>query len=927
MIKLAVKTLLFFIFVFSSVGLIGQYFPNPSFEGFPQPHIPPDGWEICTAGWSTPDVQPGNFGVYLPASDQSTYLGMTAREDYTWEDVHAVLNTPFSPDSCYTFNIDLAFIETVNFITMEPITLKIYGGDEACMKENLLWQSPAITNEDWLTYDFELHPTFEITDVVLEVAYLNYPPAYWGYLLMDNIVITTSPNVDLGLDTTLTLCQDDSLLLYPGPYISYLWSDGSTDSSLLIDTTGIYWVQVFNEYGCSATDSIEVIVEEYIEMESEMIDSTLVCQGQEIELYVEVINGAVPYTYYWQGLEDTLASVTIIADSTSFYYVLITDNCGNTLLDSVKLITLPAPEIDLGDNLIICEGDTAQISAGPGYSGYLWQNGSTDSLMIIEDPGWYWVTVTGVAGCTTTDSLWVEFYPPVPLDLGNDTLMCEFSSLTLNAGFGFENYLWQDGSTQPTYLVEATGIYWVTVTDENGCQGTDSIQVGISPAVNISLGPDTAVCNGETFNLSPGNGFASYLWQDGSDQANYTVTNAGTYWVMVTDINGCNGSDTVSIGIKPSPQFDLGPDTVVCEGVPFVLEPGQFASYLWQDNSTLAFYSVTISGTYSVTVTNNFNCASEDEVFVEVSNAEVNFINDTLICEGEEIILDAGSSNVSYLWQDNSIQQYFSVDTSGLYYVSVINEYGCEGYGEIGIIWQPLPVADLGGDQALCLGDTLVLSSVEGPYNYKWNGEIGNYFLEVTQGGTYELEVSNLCGGKLDQIYIEEFERRLINIGPDKVLLPGESIQLDAGDGFDSYVWQDGSANRYFTVNAESIDPEDPVYFVEAIEGPCISNDTAIIKLFKIKIPIAITPNGDGYNDIFRPFEDGWSGVSRHHITIFNRWGEKVWESDDFEKGWDGKRNGNYVAEGMYYWVLEVYYGPENIEQVINGTLTILGEN
>jgi gliding motility-associated-like protein len=60
-------------------------------------------------------------------------------------------------------------------------------------------------------------------------------------------------------------------------------------------------------------------------------------------------------------------------------------------------------------------------------------------------------------------------------------------------------------------------------------------------------------------------------------------------------------------------------------------------------------------------------------------------------------------------------------------------------------------------------------------------------------------------------------------------------------------------------------------------------------------------------------------------MTIYNRWGGKVWETNDFPSGWDGKQNGSYVADGTYFWVLEITYGPENLKQVLKGSVTVLG--
>ncbi|MCD4730468.1 MAG: hypothetical protein K8R74_07700, partial [Bacteroidales bacterium] len=527
-----------FFCLFLTLDGLSQYMPNPSFEGIPQPDVPPPGWAICTMGLSTPDVQPGNFGVYLPPSDGDTYLGMTAREDYTWEDVHTGLITPLSIDSCYIIKIDLAFQQYVATYNMQPITLNIYGHNTVCDKNNLLWQSPPILNEDWLTYEFLIHPALvDITDIVLE-AYYTSTPAYWGYILMDNIRIETTPNFDLGNDTTLTICEGDSLILDPGSgFVSYLWQDGSSEPTYLVDTTGLYWVQAFIEEGCSWTDSIYITIEEYIDLESELLDSTFVCEGQEVTIIAEILNGAPPYTFEWLGLPDTTAEVTVSADTTMYYYVLVTDQCGMSISDSIKLVVIENPEINLGNDTLICPDGTFELHAGAGYSQYLWQNGSGDSVLTVTQPGIYWVEVTSIFGCSAIDSITIDLFPAIPLNLGNDTILCIGESLLLEAGGEFMSYLWQDNSIDSMITVNTSGVYWVTVTDLNGCFATDSIDVSFLPLPEIDLGEDFTMCSDDEQYLTPGPGYVSYTWQDGDTSQIYTVTQTGLYWVTV--YNGC----------------------------------------------------------------------------------------------------------------------------------------------------------------------------------------------------------------------------------------------------------------------------------------------------------------------------------------------------------------------------------------------------
>ena len=902
-----------------------QWLPNPSFEGTPAPATAPPGWAICTPVWSTPDIQPGNFGVFLPASDGSTFLGMTAREDFTWEDVHTTLNIPLSADSCYTIKIDLAFQENVSVYNMSPITLRMYGSGNSCDKTNMIWQSPGVENEDWVTYSFVLQPEFDITDLTLEAYYIGNNP-YWGYMLMDNIRILKSPSLDLGNDTTLTLCEGEQLEINTGGgFVSYQWSTGSNDSVIFVDTTGYYWVNVLGNEGCDDTDTIFVEILEYEPMISQMIDSTYMCQGQQVLVTLEVENGAEPYSYQWVGLPDTTANVILSPDSTTTFYVNIIDKCGDTLTDQIKVIVLEGPEIGLPEQINICGGNDTTLNAGSGYFSYLWQDGSTDSTLTVTQPGLYWVQVVGPGGCQNSDSVFVSFYPPIETNLPTDTAICVDGSVLLNPGGGFTSYLWFDNSSGQTVTVSDPGIYWVTVSDQNGCSTTDSVHVNYSPAVVVNLGPDTTVCMGDNYNLSPGNGFVSYEWQNGANTSFYTITQSGTYWVYVTDIYGCSGSDTVNIQVQPSPALELGADTTICDGQILTLEPaGQYISYVWQDNSTLPFYTVTSSGLYMLTVTNIYNCATTDEIFVQVTSPEAAFGTDSLLCTGDTLLLDAGAGNDSYLWQDGSTGQYFEVVGAGVYSVDIIDQYGCLGSGEISITEKPKPSLDLGADQQLCVGELYTISAPSGDYTYYWNGVEGDNTYEVSSSGDVTLEISNECGNASDNITVSFAPVPLINLGEDQVLVEGQSITLNAGAGFDTYLWQDGSSGQFYEVTTGALNPENPYYFVEVSKDGCTNSDTLKIVLFEVWVPQVITPNSDQKNDIFQPDPEHWQGINKHHIEVFNRWGEKVWESEDFQSGWDGKRNGRPVADGTYFWVLEVYYGGENIKQTIKGSLTII---
>lgn len=840
-----------FILLISELSM-GQYFPNSSFEGpAPMENTPPPGWAKCDG---SPDTQPMAWDVDKLPSEGVSFVGMCWFGSYE-EMISTELTQPFLQDSCYLFEIDLSFYPEINYngqIEINyPITIQIYGAENPCGMNALLWESPYVEHLNWQAYSFEVQPDFDIETISIRTNSAPNPlpyPEYIGYILMDNIQITTPPPFELGPDTTI--CSDTIFLCLEGDFENIVWQDGSSDTCFAVTEPGIYWVDA-NHIGFSCLVSDTVVVEGGIEFE-------------------------LPY------------------DST----------------------------------LMFCDGDSLILNAGEGFEEYLWSTGEEDTAIVIYSPGIYWVEVLNAEGCEGMDTVYVENYPPSETSLGPDTVICENGILTLDAGVGFLSYLWHDDSGEQTCIVEDTGVYWVSVMDENGCLATDTIHVDLSPAIFVSLGNDTTICEGVDFNISPGNGFEEYYWQNGSSESFHVIVDPGIYWVQVVDVNGCTGSDTVLVSISPSPEINLGPDTTICEGESLSLELGNsYASYLWQDNSTSSSFYVYESGLYSVTVTNYFDCAASDDIVVDVGSPEISLGPDSSVCYHDSIYLKPGDNFAFYQWHDGSNGSSYHVTSSGIYSVFVSDEFGCSDEDEVELIIVWPPEVDLGEDQEMCSGNSITLEAPVGPYTYYWNGVEGTATYQVTTGGECTVQLVNMCGDAIDDVYIEEIPTPNIELGEDILLNPGESIELDAGVGFDTYLWQDGSENQFYLVSSDNANPQNPNYYVEVSNGPCLGSDTVEVFVFMVELPAVFTPNNDGDNDLFLPMDNTWNGISNHHISIFNRWGEKVWESENFEDGWDGKKDGSIVADGTYFWVLEVYYGPDNIKQTLKGNISVLGGN
>jgi gliding motility-associated-like protein len=911
-------TFLIILFLLVSSQASSQYFPNPSFEGtFPNPNFPPQNWEKCTG---SPDTQPFVWDVPTEPSNGNSYVGMAWLPFWT-ERIWTPLLTTLKLDSCYRIRIDLAYYGEINYYgdlqTTFPIKILIRSSSSYCADGPVLWESPYIGNYNWVTHEFVVEPEEEINNITIMTYYDQVMPDEIGYILMDNIEVITPPDLDLGNDTTL--CTGDTITLNAGPgFDEYLWQDGSSDSVYYATQAGVYFVEGMTYWGCSRYDTIVIEQSPIIELG----EDTTICIGDTVQFSPG--EGFSQYLWF-NGTTDSVLQLWEVGQY--LVWVSVTDSLGCTAADSLNLsIINDSTIVDLGPDTLICKGTGYTLNPGPYYE-YLWQDSATTSIFIVIEPGEYSVRVLGDCGYAY-DTVVVDFFPEAGLNLGPDTLVCGDVILELDAGEGFEDYLWQDGSTGQTYTVNGTGYYWVSAINEFGCQETDTIHVALSSAVVVDLGNDTTVCSGEEYVLNPGSGFASYLWQDGSSNSIFQVNSPGLYWVEVTDEMGCSGIDSVVVTLNPSPIVDLGEDTTVCSGGTVFLDPGnQFSSYLWQDNSTLPVYTVTTPGLYSVTVTNIYNCPGFDEIYVDFDSPDIELGSDTLLCLGDTIMLEPGQGYMEYLWQDSTTASMYFVTEGGIYSVMVTDEKGCTAGDAVEIEPVPKPFADLGEDTPICLGDTILLQAPEGPFTYLWNGEPGGSYLTIESGGTYALEVSNQCGTASDQVVITEYKKPEVDLGDDRILQAGDAIELDGGTGFDAYLWQDGSTGRYFLLTYENASPENPFYYVEVTDGPCKNSDTIKISLLEVKIPNVFTPNGDGVNDTFSPLEEGWSGVNRHHIEVYNRWGEMVWESDHFEAGWDGKQNGANVSDGIYFWILEIYYGEDGLAQTLKGTVTILGGN
>lgn len=505
--------------------------------------------------------------------------------------------------------------------------------------------------------------------------------------------------------------------------------------------------------------------------------------------------------------------------------------------------------------------------------------------------------------CTYTDELTVTVQPLPQPDLGDDVSVCAGVTVPLNATTpGADAYLWQDGSTTSSLVATTTGTYWVDVT-ENGCTARDSVEVLLAPQPSVDLGPDEQLCDGDVLVLNATFPGASYLWQDGSTASTFQVVTTGTVHVTV-DLNGCTASDTASFIVLPNPVIDLGADTTICAGNTVPLDatwPGADA-YLWQNGTTSATNAAASTGTYWVDVTEN-GCTTRDSIAVVVAPLPtVDLGPDQQRCAGDVVILDAAFPGATYRWQDGTSASSFAVTGSGSVDVTV-DLNGCIAQDTVTFTYFPLPVVDLGPDTTIC-ADTLLTVNVERPGGtYLWQDGSTLAQRTLTVAGPYHVDVTENGCTTRDALLLGVTPLPVVDLGPDQLLCTGLSTRLDAlGPGY-SYLWNTGDTVPEIAVT-------DAGTYGVVVTSTCgmVSDSIAItVDLCDcpIFVPNAFTPDGSTINDGFRPVFD--CPVEAYRFTVFDRWGQALWQSEDPDKSWDGTSSEpGDTASGIYAWLLEV---------------------
>lgn len=371
-----------------------------------------------------------------------------------------------------------------------------------------------------------------------------------------NAMIDNSFAVNATAQGSTTFCQGSSVTLDAGsfPGASYLWSDGATTQTNTVTTSGSYSVTVTKANGCSATsNAITVTVNPTPAAPTISTNtSTTFCNGGNVTLTSSQATGIE-----WSNSAIT-PSITVNASGS--YTVTYTDLNGCTATSLPTVVTVnpnpAAPTISANGPTTFCTGDSVVLSSSQ-TTGNVWSpNMETTQDITVMNSGSYSVTYTDANGCSATSSTTTVSSSAAPaptVQVTGATALCPGETVTLTASPA-DTYLWSPGGeTTQSITVSAAGVYFVTVTNSDPCNGTGPS----TPTTVTTLTAPTAAFNYswnnqlvEFSNSSAGG--TVYAWDFGdfsqstAQNPSHLYTTNGTYTVtlVVTNANGCTDTTT-----------------------------------------------------------------------------------------------------------------------------------------------------------------------------------------------------------------------------------------------------------------------------------------------------------------------------------------------------------------------------------------------
>lgn len=413
--------------------------------------------------------------------------------------------------------------------------------------------------------------------------------------IIDEFNVTVLPTPKSVLENRINICSGDTAWLEPDTNGTFFqWSNGHPSLNQAVTQSGVYSITIGNSCD-TIVDEVEVQVEHPFPFYS-TIDTIAICEGSVL------IDAPIPNARYEWSNGTSRSSLRVHASGK--YWVRIMNAC-DTLVDTTTVLITGPPTSILGYIVTVCRGNALVLDAQNFGSTYLWSTGDTTRRITVSDSGRYYVDIENPCGFFR-DSIYVFVVDPVELILSNDTFACVGDQLVLEASNPFSTYQWNTGDTTGSITIDATGKYYVTVTNACGSR-TDSVSVTFLDVPEFEFDSVFRCESNQSISVYAPSGINyAYQWSTGASTPMVDLTQEGLYWLTID--NGCfTHTDTFVLMEEYPLDVDMGPDTVLCLGENLLLNvqfPGRITAR-WNTGDVGSSLLVDKPGNYSVRVRNS----------------------------------------------------------------------------------------------------------------------------------------------------------------------------------------------------------------------------------------------------------------------------------------------------------------------------------
>ena len=749
--------------------------------------------------------------------------------------------------------------------------------------------------------------------------------------------------------------------------ITYEWQPQTGLSNPAISNP-IAAPEVSTTYYLFVSDGVCIdTITQYVEVENLHVDAgsdRVVCAGYPT-LLSPVVSGTAVH-YYW-STSPTFSSylntdfsnpqIEVWPTSATTYYLRVEGNYCTE--ESSVNVTVSDFSLSSPDGYVVCYGDSLQLAVTTSVSGtysYSWQpagsvvsgGGTATPWVLPLQNTVFTVTATNEYGCIATLDVPVQIRR-FESEASVQDATCYGShdgavNMTVTGGVSPYFYNWSNGATTPELSELAAGTYTVTVTDNTGCKGVDSFLVA-QPALlqvfQVQMQPVFCdqTCNGwVSVNASGGTAPHTFRWLHGQEGCVASGLCAGLYTVEVTDDHGCRVTGTFSISDSSSYELAYRLDPLSCAGdcdaaISITTDFTPFNhQVVWNQNPSQVGDSIgnLCAGVYQAVVTVDNGCSYN--IYLQIDSVSsvrlVNLFATPPLCHGDAnglLQTDIVGGTAPYTAVVNGEEVDFPVTdlTTGTYALSVTDASGCRVDTVIELT-QPDPLVLSEQHQSppcveVCLGG--ISLEVEGgtePHRYLWNNGGNTPSLGQLCAGDYSVTVTdrNGCTVSLSMELTDSttFPTDITAWCDEDTIYAGETTHLfstELGSPF-QYSWIPPTGVENPSSASSVARPVVTTNYVVVVtdEFGCTRTDTVLVYVRDVIcedpyvfVPNAFSPNGDGKNDILYVRGE----VIREVVfKVYDRWGEKVFETTDLSHGWDGTFRGQPCEPGVYDYHLHV---------------------